>query len=92
MASWASPREHEREGRKRAARLGRPKTNRERAGESRLAWRRPSGHQAAKVKRVSYPFHFFFYLYSCKTLFKMDFESKSKEIKTTPQNKTNATA
>jgi hypothetical protein len=51
---------------------------------------RPPGHKGKEGKLfISF---FFFYLYSFKTLFKMDFESESKEIKTTPQNKTNATS
>jgi hypothetical protein len=61
---------------------GRPKLEAERANRTT----RP------KRKKCELCLLFFYILFIFKTIFKMDFESKSNKIKTTPHNKTNATA
>jgi hypothetical protein len=78
-------------GREWAARPASGDPSRRRRGRRETGWR-SLGLQATgpqKGRRVSYSFHFFYIFF--KTIFKMDFESKSNKIKTTPHNKSNAT-
>jgi hypothetical protein len=59
-ASWAGPCERDRErGGNGLLGSGGPKQRGRGAGESRPAWRRPLGHQATKVRRVSLLISFF---------------------------------
>jgi hypothetical protein len=62
-------------------------------GKAGPSWKQsgPTGPPRQKGRSVSYSFIFFCILFIFKTIFKMDFESKSNEIKTTPHNKTNVT-
>jgi hypothetical protein len=49
---------------------------------------RPPGRKGKEGKFT----HFIFYKHIFNTIFKMNFETKANKTKTTPHNKTNATA